>query len=142
MPFLRMMTYLSRRREQGRLERIYEKYKQYTMIPRSSYISNLRLAQTIVSVPGCVVECGVWRGGMIAGIAEVLGPERQYNLFDSFQGLPPAKEIDGLAALPWQSDTASPIYYDNCMAPREAAAEAMARSPAKAVSIFAGWFND
>lgn len=44
------------------------------------------------------MECGVWRGGMIASISEILGNNREYYLFDSFEGLPQAKEIDGIAA--------------------------------------------
>ena len=93
------------------------------------YVANLCIVRALQSVPGCVVECGVWRGGMIAGIAEVLGPEREYILFDSFEGLPPAKEIDGEAALAWQSDKSSPLYHDNCAAEQKFAAEAMARWP-------------
>ena len=39
------------------------------MIPESIYKDNLVLAERVRNIPGCVVECGVWRGGMIAGIA-------------------------------------------------------------------------
>ena len=93
-------------------------------------------------VEGCIVECGVWRGGMIAGIAELLGPERAYFLFDSFEGLPPAREIDGPDALAWQSAVDSPIYYDNCRAPVEMAEEAMRISGARQAALVKGWFAD
>ncbi len=53
-------------------------------------------------VKGCVVECGVWRGGMSAGMAEVLGPDREYFLFDRFEGLPPATGPDGVYAKTWR----------------------------------------
>src|SRR5437763_4267208 len=92
--------------------RIYSRYREFTMIPHSVYIENLRLCERLAPKNGCIVECGVWRGGMSAGMADIL-PERVHYLFDSFEGLPPAKEIDGLDALRWQSNTASPTYYDN-----------------------------
>ena len=30
---------------------------------------------------------------------EIAGPDRRYYFFDSFEGLPPAKEIDGTKAI-------------------------------------------
>ena len=63
-------------REAGRLEKIYEKHRYYTMIPKATYIRNLQLASRQQAVAGCVVECGVWKGGRIAGMAEVLGAGR------------------------------------------------------------------
>jgi O-methyltransferase len=84
--------------DEWRYRRVYRKYKELTMIGQNSYIGNLRLAARAREIPGSIVECGTWRGGMIAGIADVLGGGRRYYLFDSFQGLPPAKEVDGPAA--------------------------------------------
>ena len=121
---------------------VYAKYREYTMIPKGTYINNLTLIDTHRAVSGCVVECGVWRGGMIAGIAELLGPDRQYVLFDSFEGLPPAKEIDGPAALAWQADTTKPTYYDNCSAPSSYATHAIRLAGARNVSVHSGWFKD
>jgi O-methyltransferase len=121
---------------------IYRKYRHYSMIPRRIYINNLVLAHQLRNVDGCVVECGVWRGGMIAGIAEVLGPSRRYFLFDSFQGLPPAKEIDGQAAIAWQTKVDSPIYYNNCTASEMEARTAMQMSKAVQYSIVRGWFEE
>ena len=68
-----------------RLSKLYEKYKTETMLGPDEYVTNLALAAS-VSVAGCVIECGVWRGGTMAGMAEVLGADREYFLFDSFQG--------------------------------------------------------
>jgi len=120
--------------------RIYKKYAYFTMIPKTLYKENLRLTE-LVTVDGAVVECGAWRGGMAAGMAERLGPQRHYYLYDSFAGLPPAKVIDGATALAWQNDTTSAVYYDNCTADITDAKRAMAlaRVPHECVK---GWFED
>src|SRR6187399_2470340 len=107
-----------------RNRRIYEKFREFTMIESDTYAGNLSLASKVTGVSGCVVECGVWRGGMSAGLATILGADRNYFLFDSFEGLPPAKEIDGDAALNWQLNKESPNYYDNCTAGEEYARRA------------------
>src|SRR4051794_27468933 len=122
------------------LARIYHKYRNHSMVAWPTYKANLELADSVREVHGCIVECGVWRGGMIAGLAEVLGPEREYFLFDSFQGLPPALPIDGVAAIAWQSDTESPSFHNNCAAPESFAREAMNWSGARKVHISPGWF--
>lgn len=111
------------------------------MIPSGIYAANLRIAAQVRNVPGAVVECGTWRGGMIAGIADVLGSSRRYYLFDSFEGLPPAREIDGPTALTWQADTSGPNYYNNCTASEDDARGAMSQSCATDYRIIKGWFN-
>jgi hypothetical protein len=65
---------------------------------------------------------------MIAGLGRLLGPGRVYHLFDSFQRLPDATEMDGDEAKAYQADTSSPIYYDNCAASIELAKRAMAKA--------------
>ena len=49
-------------------------------------------------IPGAIVECGVWRGGMMMLAADVLrqtGSEhRDLYLYDSFEGMPPASIDD------------------------------------------------
>jgi len=112
------------------------------MIPESTYIGNLCIAARATEIPGSVVECGTWRGGMIAGIADVLGRDRRYYLFDSFEGLPPAKEIDGPSALAWQSNTTGVDYFNNCTASEDEARTAMSMSSAKHYEIIKGWFNE
>lgn len=111
------------------------------MLPKSWYIGNLHLSRRVTSTPGAVVECGTWRGGMIAGIADVLGPERKYYLFDSFEGLPPAKEIDGEAALAWSRDVNGPYYFNNCRASENEAKRTMSMSCATDFVTVKGWFE-
>lgn len=111
------------------------------MISEPVYLDNLRLAERVRHLPGCVIECGVWRGGMSAGLAVMLGADREYFLFDSFEGLPPAREIDGGAALAWQRDADAPGYYNNCSAPAEMAEEAMRRAGAAHFHLCRGWFD-
>lgn len=64
-------------------------------------------------------------GGMSAAMAPVLGGERKYELFDSFEGLPPGKDIDGVAAHAWQAAKDDPEYRDNCRASEDDARAAM-----------------
>lgn len=136
-----MFSLVNRRNRTKKLGQIYRKYREHTMIVEKTYIRNLVLASQQKEVEGCIVECGVWRGGMIAGIADVLGGERDYFLFDSFQGLPPAKPIDGKAAAAWQADKESPWYHDNCTAAISTAEKAMKMSSAQRVHIVPGWFE-
>jgi O-methyltransferase len=124
-----------------KLRDIYTRVRDYTMIPEARFYDNLMLAERVRHVSGCVIECGVWRGGMSAGLCGVLGNERQYYLFDSFEGLPPAQSIDGTAAIRWQQDTASEQYYDNCTAPQEFAQRAMELAGARAYTICPGFFD-
>lgn len=123
------------------LYRIHWLFRKYTMIPASAYVSNLVLANKAAAVPGAIVECGTWRGGMIAGMAKILGKHREYRLYDSFEGLPPVEPIDGSAARNWQADIDGAGYHDNCTASPADALEAMKLSAATNVSIVKGWFE-
>lgn len=129
-------------KEQERYGNIYEKYRDSTMITKGTYVKNLALIASRKTVPGCIVECGVWKGGMSAGIAELFGPDRKYFLFDSFEGLPPVQPEDGEDAAAWQRDTESPLYFNNCSAAEADARQSMERSPAKDFTLIKGWFND
>ena len=122
--------------------RIYRKYRDFTMVPESWYAGNLHLAERVKTLPGAIVECGTWRGGMIAGIADILGPEREYYLFDSFAGLPAPKEIDGKAAFEWARNVKSPYYHDNCRASEDEAIQAMKMSAGRKYKTIKGWFHE
>ena len=121
--------------------RLVGKYRNFTMAPANAFWHNLLIVNAWRHVPGCVVECGVWRGGASAGMAEVLGANREYFLFDSFEGLPQAGDLDGEAAKAWQRDTQSETYYDNCSAPIEFAERAMRLSGVSKYKITKGWFD-
>jgi O-methyltransferase len=124
-----------------RHSRTSQLFRPYTMIWPRLYISNLKLAERVVGMPGAIVECGTWRGGMIAGIAKTLGP-RDYWLFDSFEGLPPAEPLDGEKAVAYQLDTDSPHYYNNCTASEDDAVEAMRLAGVPDPHLVKGWFED
>ena len=124
------------------LQDIYAEFRRYTMVYPKTYIRNLVLAASVRYVSGAVVECGTWKGGMAAGLSRVMGEDRDYFLFDSFEGLPPAEAIDGDAALRWQQDTNSPHYHDNCTADERDAQEAMRLAGVTQVRLVKGWFED
>jgi hypothetical protein len=132
----------ARRLRRRRLWAIHEKYRSESLLPGLRYVRNLELAARIRSIQGCIVECGVWRGGMIAGLAELLGPEREYFLFDSFEGLPPVAEIDGAFAIEWQKPENALKNFNNVKAPIEAAEAAMKKSGVPRYRIVKGWFRD
>lgn len=124
-----------------RYAQLFEKYRSYTMIPEGLFIQNLDLCNAFSHLEGDFVECGVWRGGMSAAIVELLGPQRHAHLFDSFEGLPPAKDIDGKEAIAWQQDTSAPNYYDNCAAEEKFARDAMKAAAHQKYTIYKGWFD-
>ena len=70
--FLRMIRKTRKRQGHRVYGDMYKKYKGYTMIPEDVFYGNLDLAKMISRVKGLIVECGVWRGGMIGSIAETL----------------------------------------------------------------------
>lgn len=123
------------------LWKIYRRYSAYTMIAPATYVCNLALVKGFRHIPGAVVECGVWKGGMSAGMVEVAGKARPYYLFDSFEGCPVAREIDGPKARSWQADKDSPAYYNNSSADVGFSQEIMQKAGATKVTITKGWFE-
>ena len=80
---------------------LFDKYKNDTMVPpMDAYYSYL--AANYVgnnNIKGCVVECGVYRGGLTMIMAETIEKhsnnnlDREYYLLDTFLGMPePSKE--------------------------------------------------
>ena len=117
---------------------IHTRYVSHTMSPQTTYLANLHLAAQAENIPGAIVEAGTWKGGMSAGIADLLGSTREYWLFDSFEGLPPVEQIDGQRAQEW---TQLPDF-DNCVAAEHDARTAMEFSVATNYHIVKGWFAD
>ena len=110
----------------------------YTMTPHAHYIANLQLAEEVADMPGAIVECGCWRGGMLAGIAMLLGDERDYWLFDSFEGLPPAQPVDGERAAVLDAAALIRQYF---VTSEQVAAQAMDLAGAHRYHIVKGWFE-
>jgi O-methyltransferase len=128
--------------------RLFSKYRGSTMIGPRAYAENLALIAMALRNPalhqGSIIECGTWRGGMSAGMIEISGADRQYDFFDSFEGLPPAGEQDGQKAKDYQRNTASPTYFDNCTASLAEFQKTIARTgvtPSSA-GIHKGFFED
>lgn len=124
------------------MNHLFDRFGAFTMCDEPTFKANIALAETVRTVPGAIVECGVWRGGMMAAIAASLGQYRRFVLFDSFQGLPIAREIDGQAAMRWQADVTSPAWRANCAAPRDDAERSMRMSGAENFEIVEGWFAE
>ncbi len=78
-------------------------------------------------INGCIVECGVWRGGSMMAVAHTLRArheERELYLFDTFEGMPPPSHKD----LSWQGRSAHEMLQNErkqtgrniwCIADRE-----------------------
>jgi O-methyltransferase len=120
---------------------LFIKYSKFTMISKPIFIDNMILCEKFKWVEGDFVECGVWRGGMSGAIAEVLGKDKFFYLFDSFEGLPTVKEIDGIAAKQWQDNKTSSYYYNNCKAEINFAETAMKKAGVR-YQLVKGWFKD
>lgn len=120
------------------LVRLQQKFQDFTMCQEFKYLPNLKLVEKHDQIKGCVVECGTWKGGMIAGIAELLNQQnRTYYLFDSFEGLPDVTTRDGEKASDWQKEN-----DHNCQADEDFANRAMEISGATSYFIHKGWFKD
>jgi O-methyltransferase len=111
--------------------RIWQRYRRETLIPSERFVTTLGLLR-LAPADGIIVECGAWRGGMSAAMAEAL-PGRTSVLFDSFQGLPPIdEERDGEAAR---------SLVGTLAVSKEIAEANMRRSGAR-YDIRPGWFAD
>lgn len=133
------------------LVKIYKTFKNHTMVPMEQYCTNLELIERWIGFtapPTSIVECGVWRGGMIGGIATVVNKytlDCKYHLYDSFEGLPEANpEKDGQDIIIYQSSIDGENYYDNCKSGYYHVMSVMdlAGVKQKNINIHKGWFED
>jgi O-methyltransferase len=142
-------TRLRRLRLNLKAARLFEKYQPFTMVGKPEFVANIKVAHQYLQNPslssGAIMECGCWRGGMSAALIELGGPDRDYYFFDSFEGLPPAREdLDGQRAVAYQADKSSPLYYDNCSASIEEfqQAIALARPQPSRVHTIEGFYEE
>ncbi len=64
-------------------------------------LKRLAASTTERSIEGDFVECGTYKGGSAAVLGSALTPGRHLWLYDSFEGMPEVKEIDGADAGEW-----------------------------------------
>lgn len=126
--------------------RLWRKYRDATMVPRRRFVANLLVVdEALRATPATsvLVECGTWRGGMAAAMAELGGNSRHSWFFDSFDGLPPAAPIDGARANEWQAGKHG-NNHDNCRASLDEFMATMSRAglPASLVHVHRGAFDD
>lgn len=124
--------------------RLWRKYRDATMVPRRRFVANLLVVEAALGTApagAAIVECGTWRGGMAAAMAE-MGGGRPSLFFDSFEGLPPAREIDGDRAVGWQAGKHGD-NHDNCRASYEDFTATLRRTglPASTFHIHRGYFE-
>lgn len=125
----------------------------YTMI---SYERLVTLWQQVryldrAEIPGCLVECGTWKGGAcgMMALAHLAGEAamRPIHLFDSFRGLPePDGERDGDAAVTYAAGRASGALtgIGRCMATLEENQRLMREVigyPEDLTRYHVGWFQ-
>ncbi len=122
-----------------------------SMVPDEALIFTWQRMLELIDrgVPGALIECGTWMGGCAFGMA--LAQRQTYGrvvrpifMLDSFEGLPPASERDGPAALLYQSRPDAPGYYDNCRAPVDEVRRFRAEFGLGEAEcpIVQGWFNE
>ncbi|MCC6947036.1 MAG: class I SAM-dependent methyltransferase [Bradyrhizobiaceae bacterium] len=78
---------------------LIEKYAEYTMTGRYRPWTLLRAVEYIDcnEIPGDIVECGVWRGGLMMMVKEARSASnvaRSLYLFDTFTGMPEPIQLD------------------------------------------------
>jgi len=90
----------------------------------------------VEGILGDIVECGVCNGGSAASIALGFGDQRRLLwLYDSFEGLPEPKEVDGSEAVQWSGKCVGSVekVYD---------ALAIARVDPDRIRLQKGWFEE
>ena len=79
---------------------LYRKVKPFTLGEPIAVQTTATIVEYIVkgAIPGAIVECGVWRGGMMMAAASTLlklgDTSRDIFLYDTFEGMPEPTEAD------------------------------------------------
>ncbi len=142
-----MLGYLVKNRSQESLHLasvILRIKPKYTMVTSSNLVNLYRLVKKLDgdSIPGDIVECGVWNGGSSALMGYAHAQKngalaRTFWLFDSFSGLPKPGEKDGKQA----QDT---FYQGYCLGSEAKVREVVRklRLPLDEYAFVPGWFED
>lgn len=125
---------------------LWNKFRTLTMAPRKRFLDNLFLASYTARKnalqDGCYVECGTWAGGMSFALMNICRSISEYHFFDSYEGLPPATELDGRDAIEQQES--GRLLYNNNSADYGTFKENLERFklPHQRATVNKGWFED
>jgi O-methyltransferase len=107
-----------------------------------------RLVREVLTqgIPGDFVACGVWRGGTAFLMADLLRrvsvEDRKVWLFDSWEGMPPPKAVDGPYARECVKDPNNPLHPENSrVSVREVRRSAKNLGLAPYTVMVQGWFD-
>jgi hypothetical protein len=127
---------------------------EYTMLSYERLVTLYQQVRYIdrARIPGCLVECGTWRGGAVGMMAlahmSVGRPFRHLFLFDSFEGLPePDREKDGKDAVHYARGKASGalLSIDQCVGSLEINKHLLNEIigyPQELTHYYVGWFQE
>jgi O-methyltransferase len=79
---------------------LYSLIKDYTMCRQERFTTFCNAIKNTNYLEGCIVECGVWKGGMICGASKFAinnNINRKFYAFDSYEGFPEPTEKDIVA---------------------------------------------
>jgi O-methyltransferase len=123
-----------------RMMRLVYRVRGYTAVFVPRLVALYKLSEEINqrSMPGDIVECGVYNGGsaaIMAALCEKTPVSRSVWLFDSFEGLPKPTDKDGDEA---------PAYEGWCHGDLSKVKEVLRklRIPESRIHIVKGWFRD
>lgn len=82
---------------------LFEAVKPYTLTSPERIYALTHAIDYIIkhAIPGCFIECGVYRGGSVMAMAKTLLAQnemRDIYLFDTFEGMPKPSDSDGKLA--------------------------------------------
>jgi|GEM_PF-2158371 len=86
------VDYLQEMGESGLLVEVWPRLRDYTMVDIFRARSIVDHVKRAVTLPGDLIECGTWRGGiglLIGLVIRELGVAKKVYLCDTFEGLPP-----------------------------------------------------
>lgn len=79
---------------------IFREAQPFTMTDKNRVLALIHAVRHVVryEIPGCIVECGVWKGGSMVAITRTLlnlgVTDRDLYLFDTFEGMPNPTDKD------------------------------------------------
>jgi hypothetical protein len=128
---------------------LIERVRPYTMTSAERIVGLMRGVEYVsrASVPGSIVECGVWRGGSMMAVALTLmrlgDTARDLYLFDTFEGMPDATADDVSVFNEVAADQLPKSSQDDplrCYAPEDVVRQALASTgyPAARVHFIKG----